>query len=121
MPGGAGLTGSWTWCIPRSSPNPDAAWEFLKWVESPDVAMKRALAGGVAAQQAPYDNPEYITKFPWMAQVRDLVATGKGLPGVTKQAQLVEIMGRHLSDAVAGGSSPQEAMDAAAEELAELL
>lgn len=121
MPGGAGLTGSWTWGIPKSSPNPDAAWEFLKWVESPEVAMKRALAGGVAAQKAPYDNPEYTAKFPWMAQVKDLVATGKGLPGVTKQAQLVEIMGRHLSEAVAGGASPQEAMDAAAEELAELL
>lgn len=121
MPGGAGLTGSWSWGIPKSSPNPDAAWEFIKWVESPDVAMKRALAGGVAAQKAPYDNPEYTAKFPWMAQVKDLVATGKGLPGVTKQAQLVEIMGRHLSNAVAGGASPQEAMDAAAEELAELL
>jgi len=121
MPGGAGLTGSWSWGIPKSSPNPDAAWEFLKWVESPEVAMRRALAGGVAAQKAPYDNSEYTTKYPWMAQVKDLVATGKGLPGVTKQAQLVEIMGRHLSEAVAGGASPQEAMDAAAEEITELL
>lgn len=121
MPGGTGLTGSWSWGIPKSSPNPDAAWEFLKWVESPDIAMKRALGGGVAAQKAPYDNPEYIAKYPWMAQVKDLVATGKGLPGVTKQAQLVEIMGRHLSDAVSGGKSPQEAMDAAADEIKELL
>jgi ABC-type glycerol-3-phosphate transport system substrate-binding protein len=121
MPGGSGLTGSWSWGIPRSSPNPDAAWEFLKWVESPEVAMKRALAGSVAAQKAPYDNTEYTTTYPWMVQVKDLVATGQGLPAVTKQAQLVEIMGRHLSDAVAGGKSPQEAMDAAAEELAELL
>src|SRR5215204_5006139 len=121
MPGGSGLTGSWSWGIPKSSPNPDAAWEFLKWVESPEVAMRRALAGGIAAQRAPYDNSEYTTKYPWMAQVKDLVATGKGLPGVTKQAQLVEIMGRHLSEAVAGGASPQEAMDAAAEEITELL
>ncbi|HET9660553.1 MAG TPA: extracellular solute-binding protein [Thermomicrobiales bacterium] len=121
MPGGTGLTGSWSWGIPVSSPNPDAAWEFLKWVESPEIAMKRALGGGVAAQKAPYDNPDYIAAFPWMAQVKDLIATGKGLPGVTKQAQLVEIMGRHLSDAVTGGSSPQDAMNAAADELKELL
>jgi hypothetical protein len=40
---------------------------------------------------------------------------------VTKQAQLVEIMGRHLAEAVAGGATAQEAMDAAATELAELL
>ncbi len=121
MPGGTGLTGSWSWGIPQSSPNADAAWEFLKWVESPDIAMRRALGGGVAAQKAPYDNPDYIAAFPWMGEVKDLLSTGKGLPGVTKQAQLVEIMGRHLSDAVTGGSSPQDAMNAAADELKELL
>ncbi len=121
MPGGSGLTGAWSWGIPKSSPNPDAAWEFIKWVESPEVAMKRALGGSVAAQKAPYENAEYVTKYPWMSQVKDLVATGQGLPAVTKQAQLVEIMGRHLSDAVSGGKVPQEAMDAAAEELKELL
>lgn len=121
MPGGSGLTGAWSWGVPTSSPNPDAAWEFIKWVESPEVAMKRALGGGVAAQKAPYENPEYIAKYPWMAQVKDLVATGQGLPAVTKQAQLVEIMGRHLSDAVAGGKDPQAAMDAAAKELKDLL
>lgn len=121
MPGGTGLTGSWSWGIPVSSPNPGAAWEFLKWVESPDIAMRRALGGGVAAQKAPYDNPDYVTAFPWMAEVKDLIATGKGLPGVTKQTQLVEIMGRHLSDTVTGGASAQDAMNAAADELKELL
>ena len=121
MPGGTGLTGSWSWGIPVSSPNPGAAWEFLKWVESPEIAMRRALGGGVAAQKGPYANPEYAEAFPWMAEVSDLIAVGKGLPGVTKQTQLVEIVGRHLSDAVTGGSSAQDAMNAAAEELKELL
>ncbi len=121
MPGGTGLTGAWSWGIPTSSPNPDAAWEFLTWVESPDIAMRRALGGGVAAQKAPYDNPEYPAKYPWMAQVKDLIATGKGLPAVTKQATLVEIVGRHLSEAVTGGKPAQEALDAAAEELKDLL
>ncbi|MER3485334.1 MAG: ABC transporter substrate-binding protein, partial [Chloroflexota bacterium] len=72
-------------------------------------------------QKAPYENPESTAKYPWMAQVKDLIATGKGLPAVTKQATLVEIVGRHLSDAVAGGKSAQEAMDAAADELKDLL
>ncbi len=121
MPGGHGLTGAWSWGIPKSSPNADAAWEFIKWVESPEIALKRALGGGVAAQNEPYANQDYITKYPWMAQVKDLIATGMGLPAVTKQATLVEIVGRHLSDAVAGGKDPQAAMDAAAKELEGLL
>ncbi len=121
MPGGKGLTGAWSWGLPKSSPNPDAAWEFIKWVESPEIALRRALGGGAAAQRAPYENTEYTTKYPWTAQVADLVATGLGLPPVTKQAQLVEIMGRHLSDAVSGGKSAQDALNAAAEELKDLL
>ena len=45
----------------------------------------------------------------------------QGLPAVTRQAQVVEIMGRHLSEVVAGTTSAQEGMDAAAEELQSLL
>ena len=44
-----------------------------------------------------------------------MITEGKGLPAVTKQTQLVEIVGRHLAEAVAGGATAQEAMDAAAD------
>jgi ABC-type glycerol-3-phosphate transport system substrate-binding protein len=121
MPGGHGLTGSWSWGLPVSSPNPDAGWEFIKWVESPEIAMRRALAGGVPAQEAPYENDEFLAKYPWMPQAKDMIASGEGLPAVTKQAQLVEIMGRHLGDVVSGAKSAQEGMDAAADELTALL
>lgn len=121
MPGGHGLTGAWSWGLPISSPNPDAGWEFIKWVESPDIAMQRAMAGGVPAQSAPYENQEFLDKYPWMPQALDMIASGEGLPPVTKQAQLVEIMGRHLSDVVSGAKTAQEGMDAAAEELKGLL
>jgi multiple sugar transport system substrate-binding protein len=121
MPGGHGLTGSWSWGIPVSSPNPDAGWEFIKWVESPDIAMRRALAGGVPAQEAPYENEEFLTEYPWMPQAKEMIASGEGLPAVTKQAQLVEIMGRHLGDVVSGAKTAQEGMDGAADELMALL
>jgi ABC-type glycerol-3-phosphate transport system substrate-binding protein len=121
MPGGTGLSGAWGWGIPISSPNPDAGWEFVRWVESPDVARRRALAGSLPTQSAPHDDPEVLAKFPWLPDAKGMISAGRGLPAVTKQTQLVEIIGRNLSEAVAGGKSPQEAMDAAAEELAELL
>ena len=31
---GGSLNGAWGWAIPKSSPNRDAAWTFIKWVES---------------------------------------------------------------------------------------
>ena len=120
MPGGTGLSGAWGWGIPVSSPNPDAGWEFVRWVESPDVARRRALAGSLPTQQAPYEDEEILAKYPWLPQAGEMITAGKGLPAITKQTQLVEIVGRHLADAVAG-TPVQEAMDAAAAELAELL
>ena len=83
--------------------------------------MRRALAGSLPTQQAPYQDKEILAKYPWLPDAGAMITEGKGLPAVTKQAQLVEIVGRHLADAVAGGATPQEAMDAAAAELAELL
>ena len=43
---GGGLNGAWGWAIPKSSPDPEAAWTFLKWIESPEIAKKRAMLGG---------------------------------------------------------------------------
>jgi ABC-type glycerol-3-phosphate transport system substrate-binding protein len=121
MPGGTGLSGAWGWGIPTSSPNPDAGWEFVRWVESPDVARRRALAGSLPTQQAPYEDKEILAKYPWLPQAGEMITAGKGLPAVTKQTQLVEIMGRHLSDVVSGAQTAQAGMDAAAEELKGLL
>lgn len=120
MPGGTGLSGAWGWGIPTSSPNPDAGWEFVRWVESPEIALRRAQGGSVPCQTAPYENAEVLEKYPWMPQAAEMISTGKGLPAITKQTQLVEITGRRLAEAVAG-TPVQEAMDAAAAELAELL
>ncbi|MCC6314414.1 MAG: extracellular solute-binding protein [Thermomicrobiales bacterium] len=121
MPGGTGLSGAWGWGLPISSPNPDAGWQFIRWVESPDVAMRRALAGSLPTQQAPFKNPEVLAKYPWLEQAEQMIISGKGLPPVTKQTQLVEIVGRHMADVVSGAQDAQTALDAAAEELKGLL
>ena len=77
--------------------------------------------GSLPTQMAPYEDEEILAKYPWLPQAGEMITEGKGLPAVTKQTQLVEIVGRHLAEAVAGGATAQEAMDAAAAELAELL
>lgn len=120
-PGGTGLMGAWSWGIPKSSPHPDAAWEFIKWVESPDIAKRRAMRGGLPAQKAIYEDPEWQAKFPHYSTLGTLIAGAKGLPLITRQPQLVEIVGKELSEAVAGAKTPQQALDDAAKGLAELL
>src|SRR3546814_14271778 len=62
---GASLNGAWGWAIPKSSPAPDAAWEFLKWVESAEITKKRALAGGAPTRSDVFDDPEVNAKYPY--------------------------------------------------------
>ncbi len=114
------LNGAWGWAIPKSSPNPEAAWEFLKWVESKDVAVARAMQGGSPTRTDVFDDPEVLEKYPHMADLKELLVESHNFPTFTYTPQFVEALGRELSLAVAGGKSPEEALAAAAEEFNEL-
>jgi multiple sugar transport system substrate-binding protein len=116
-----GLNGAWGWAIPNSSPNPDAAWAFLKWIESPEIAKKRALLGGSPTRSDVFDDPELAAKYPYYPALRNVLDTARNFPVFTYTPQFVEVLGRELSLAVTGEKSSEEALEAANAEFAELL
>jgi ABC-type glycerol-3-phosphate transport system substrate-binding protein len=116
MPGGSNLNGGWGWAIPKSSPNKEAAWKFISWVESFDIAKKRALQGGAPTRSDVFNDPEVAAKFPWYPQVAEILETAKPVPEFTYSTQMIEVVGRELSLAVEG-KDVKEALDAAAAEL----
>jgi multiple sugar transport system substrate-binding protein len=120
VPGG-GLNGAWGWAIPTSSPDPDAAWEFLKFVESPEIAKRRAMLGGAPTRTDVFDDPELNAKFAYYPQLKELLLTSHNFPVFTYTPQFVEALGRELSLAVTGEKEPRAALEAANAELAELL
>ena len=121
MPGtGQGNVGVWSFGVPKSSKNPDAAWEFVKWVTSRDIAHQRALMGGSPAYGDFYSDPDILAKFPYLTKALDILKAGKGLPLITKQQDLVATLGRELSEAASKRKTPQEALDAIAAKLTEL-
>jgi ABC-type glycerol-3-phosphate transport system substrate-binding protein len=121
MPGtGVGNVGAWGFGVPKSSKNPDAAWEFIKWVTSKDVSRQRALMGGQPDYVDFYSDPEIVAKFPVLPKAIDILMAGKGLPLITKQQDLVSTLGRELSEAVSKRKTPQAALDAVAAKLTEL-
>jgi ABC-type glycerol-3-phosphate transport system substrate-binding protein len=83
MPGGANLNGGWGWAIPVSSPNKEAAWKFISWVESFPIAKKRALAGGAPTRSDVFKDPQVAAKYPWYPQVADILKTAKPVPEFT--------------------------------------
>src|SRR3546814_1293259 len=71
---GASLNGAWGWAIPKSSPAPDAGWEFLKWVESAEITKERALAGGAPTRSGLFDDPQVNAKYPYYPALENLLA-----------------------------------------------
>ena len=120
VPGG-GLNGGWGWAIPRSSPDPDAAWQFISWIESPAIAKERALLGGSPTRKDVFDDPELNAKYPYYGVLRALLEGSKNFPVFTYTPQFVEVLGRELSLAVTGEKEPAAALATANEEFAALL
>ncbi|TDQ84120.1 carbohydrate ABC transporter substrate-binding protein (CUT1 family) [Dongia mobilis] len=117
---GGSLNGAWGWAIPKSSPNPDAAWTFLKWVESKEIAKKRALAGGSPTRTDVFDDPDLNAKYAYYPALKQMLLTSHNFPVFTYTPQLVEVLGRELSLAVAGEKTASDALAAIEAEMAEL-
>ena len=117
---GGSLNGAWGWAIPKSSPNPDAAWQFIKWVESKDIAKKRALQGGSPTRTDVFDDAEVVAKYPYAPALKQMLLTSHNFPVFTYTPQLVEVLGRELSLAVAGEKKAPDALAAVEAEMTEL-
>lgn len=110
VPGKDSFLGAWGWAVPTNAKNPDCSWEFLKWVESKDVAYKRALAGGQPTQMWIYEDADFIKKWPAMSQVGTALAHSKGLPIMSRSTQLVETFAEVMGSVLANNVPPATAL-----------
>jgi len=123
MPGGHGESGGWGWGIPKntSEESQQAAWTFIKWVQSKKVAVARALQGHAPVSADVYDDPAVLKKYPFYKQAKDIVASGKSFPIFAYSAKYEDVLGTQLSEAAGGQTTPDAAIKAAASGLEDLL
>ncbi len=123
MPGGHGESGGWGWGIPKNT-TPEtqaAAWTFIQWVQSKDVAVKRALEGHAPVRSDVYTDPAVLAKYPYYKAALDVVAGGKSFPIFTYSAQYEDTLGAQLSLAAGGQAKTEDALKEAASGLEDLL
>ena len=120
MPGKDSLAGGWGWAIPRNTPHKEEAWKFIKWVESFEIAKKRALMGGAPMRADVLTDPEVIKKYPWYLTVKEILTSSKPVPEFQFSTQMVEVVGRELSLAASGEKEIKAALEDAAKELNDL-
>ena len=120
MPGGVSLNAGWGWAIPHNAPDAELSWQFLQWVESFDVCKARALDGGSPTRSDVMSDPEVLEACPYLATVQTIMEQSKMIPIMEDAPQLIEVLGRELSEAVTGSKSAQEALDMVAQEMQEM-
>jgi ABC-type glycerol-3-phosphate transport system substrate-binding protein len=120
LPGG-GLLGGWAWAIPVSSPNPDAGWEFIKFVERKENQKARGMGGGMPCAKWVYEEQDFLNKYKFQRSAGVVIANAKALPIVSQSTRMVEIVGENSSRALIGELSIDEALRNANAELNEII
>jgi multiple sugar transport system substrate-binding protein len=109
-----------TYLIPTESKHPKEAYRFLEWAMSKQVQVQQTLKGGASIRESTYDDLNVKT-LPYTSIFLASVPVAKSKPTVPESAEMTEAMERHVSEILAGRTSPQSGLDALALDLQHIL
>ncbi|WP_306259298.1 sugar ABC transporter substrate-binding protein [Pararhizobium sp. IMCC21322] len=116
--------------IPADAPNADASFKFIEWATSEETLTKIAISAGFAdfTRASVADNPDVTERFksihPDFLSLRVQMlndAIGHYRPLIPEWPQIGQAVGENINAAVNGIMSNQEALEAADEEIANIL
>lgn len=119
------IIGLWLFALPTSSKNKEAAGMFMKSATSTEEQVRMVSKEGIAARLSamdPEQNPvilEYNPYLPVFAQ--SMAEFGVARPKWEKIDEVLRRLGQAVNRTVAGMQTPEQAMEQAHEEIAELV
>ncbi|MDD5367973.1 MAG: extracellular solute-binding protein [Anaerolineaceae bacterium] len=108
--GGMGIS------ISSYTKNKDAAFAFLKWLESKDTQLNWVKLGGYSAEKAVLASDTFQKAFPYNNKFAEAYQLVRDFWNIPEYAQLLTIQGKYLNLAVTGQMSSKDALDAIAKE-----
>jgi len=119
---GSGTLGGWGLAVARASRRPEEAIAFVRHATTlPSQRLFCAPTGFAPARKDAYADPELLAANPFLAELGKIHASATARPVVARYAQASDVLQRHLTAALAGLSTPREALAAAARETRALL
>ena len=112
--------GAWSYFIPSDSQNPEAAYVFLEWFNTPAVQKQIALDGGFPNLTSVYEDPD-LNSLPYWEASKEVYAISTTRPRIPEWNAMNEVLMLQLSNALTGKATSQEALDATAKEYESLL
>jgi multiple sugar transport system substrate-binding protein len=118
----ANMTGTWSLGIPNGSKNIDRAFDFLVWFTSPAQQKRLLMEFDIPPTLVPlFNDPEAVAKFPFLPGLLDAAANAVPRPRTAYYSGVEDIIGRYLSEAIAGQLDPQSALQQANSDVRDFL
>jgi multiple sugar transport system substrate-binding protein len=118
----ASMIGIWHISIPAASKQKQAAFDFLQFVTSKEIQKKMAMDVGLPPSRASiYDDADILKLRPWYPAIREALASGKARPRTLYWAEIENILGGYLQQALIGEKTGAEALKEANLKIAEAM
>jgi len=112
------MMGNWLLGIPKAAREKEWAYRFITWATSASVQKPYAAAGGIPFRKSILTDPGLNKRYPFFRAMADsLAAPPFWRPRTTEWSAVETILGTHVNAALAGGESPEQAVDKAATEI----
>lgn len=112
--------GAWSYFIPAKSQNPEAAWVFLQWFNTPEVQKNLALDGAFPNLESTYNDPE-LNALPYWHATMEAYKISTTRPRIPEWNAMNEELMLQISNALAGQATPAEALATTQKAYEELL
>jgi multiple sugar transport system substrate-binding protein len=120
--GKAGILGGHNYVISAYSKNPAAALKFTDYFVSEETQKEMFLEYSLAPTIASvYEDPEIQKKYPFASELQDAVGQAKSRPVSPVYPQISQAIYKNVNEALAGRTSPQDALKAAQSEIEKAL
>lgn len=115
--------GGWVMSMNSQVENEELAWDFIKWFTSEDVHRAFVEAGGPPSRYSALEDPELQEMYPWFDTILEIedISFADNRPRIPESAEIIDIVGLQVSEALSGNMSAEEAMQEANEEIRELM
>lgn len=102
--------GAWTYCIPKGSNNPDAAYKFISWAISKETQKKWTLLGGIPSRVSIYNDPE-IKKIEFMPMTLQAMKISDNRPRIAEWGEMDTVLQEQVHEALSGQIATKKALD----------
>lgn len=116
------MTGNWLFGIPKESKNADVALDFILWFTAPSQQRRLLQRHGIPPTRlSVLRDQETIDQEPWLANALAIASEARPRPRTPLYPLVEQILGRYVSQAIAGRLSGADALELANTELEDLM